>query len=92
MKGKVMTDIQLFGVDKQGKKCSSHNAEEVFCFTNNKVKVECATNNNVAVTSKGETTILKKHQSIDNLWVGVIRGYRTHFSKKKLVASLRYWS
>lgn len=94
---KKQHNIKLYGCKSNGIVAKTHEADKVVYFTDiNRVwrviTVEGSDTAWVKTDNFNMTYKLKKHGSITNLWTGKMGQTKTHFTKKKVVAKLIYWS
>ena len=89
--------VSLYGVDINGKKVSTHQADQVEEFvgdTDNKCEYFKVTFPDLGVccikTPKGEY-LLEKHASL-NVFIGKALGVKVHATFKKVVGHLTYWA
>jgi len=86
---KEFTEIKLSGIREDNS--PARIGSEVYCFSSDQAKVGLKNDVMTLVTRKGSYD-MTPHMSIANLWTTRANGVVVHFSKKKLVASLRYWA
>jgi hypothetical protein len=91
---KVQHSIKLVGRTVKGEVCKTHQAGLIHYFCSPQLFIHVLKDGkNVTVSTFKYNYTLTPHASIDNLWTGVSpNGAKTHFTKKKIVAKLIYWS
>ena len=94
MQKKQQHNIKLQGHLLDGQIAKTHQADLVRCFksADNKFIIKSAGNGLVQITTAKGSYQLKKHPVIENLYFGQCRNIKCHFTMKKVVAKLIYWS
>ncbi|MCP4718194.1 MAG: hypothetical protein GY860_01950 [Desulfobacteraceae bacterium] len=91
---KTQHTIPVTGRILDGDTAKTQQASEVSYFmdTKKQFRIHGITNESVIVnTNKGSYT-LDAHATIANLFTGIASGIKVHFTKKKIVGKLIYWS
>lgn len=90
---KEQTIVKLAGYTREGK-ANTSDADRVTDFKdiNNNFEIMNSEGSSLLLTtSKGQYT-LTAHPSIENLFTGICAGTKVHFTKKRIVGKLIYWS
>ena len=92
---KTQTTVALTGLTKSGTTATTQDGKRVVAFVdvNNRFKVVNSETQGIVTlcTDKGKYP-LEIHDSIANLYTGVANDVKVHFTKKKIVGKLIYWS
>jgi hypothetical protein len=90
---KEQTIVKLAGYISHDQLAQTHNADQVsyFCDEGGQFIVK-GDGDDVYLQTHKDGYNLKKHPSIQNLYTGICAGTKVHFTKKKLVGKLIYWS
>ena len=56
------------------------------------IKVVPSADGHIVIITPVEVCILAPHATIKNLWTGLFEGCKAHFSKKAIIAEIRYWN
>jgi len=95
MANKTQTTLAVNGYLKDGSRAQTHNADQVKSFRNPKgsIIIRAMLGSSVTVTTTEGIYELSKHPTIKNLFTGITdNGIKMHFTKKKIVGKLIYWS
>lgn len=98
MPNKKQHIIKLIGFKADGTKANIREAGQVTSFQNSKKSIRVTheqpdiDTDLVIVTTADGCYVLQQHDTIINMYMGVLaNGIKAHFTKKKLVAKLIYW-
>jgi hypothetical protein len=91
---KKQTIVKVNGYTKAGILAKTHNASEVRSFRNAKgsIKVTSVAGGNVLLHTHKGVYILRPAVNGNNLYTGRADDIIIHFTKKKLVGKVIYWS
>lgn len=87
--------VKLNGVMANGEIAKTHQADEVVAFTdeNSIFRIPVSVGTHRYVTTVKGSTLLEKVATSHNMFVGVAaNGIKIHFTHKKIVGKLIYWS
>jgi hypothetical protein len=85
--------VKLAGYIEDHQLAKTHNADQVsyFCDEDGQFIVK-GDGEDVYLQTHKNGYSLKKHPSIQNLYTGICAGTKVHFTKKRIVGKLIYWS
>ncbi len=91
---KTQKIISLTGYTAENIPATPQNADQVTYFRNAKNTLHAIVMDTglICIQTQKDHYILNPHDSIENLFTGVLNGIKVHFTKKKLVGKLMYWS
>lgn len=89
---KVQHTIKLAGCKSDNTVAKTHEAFQVVSFMHPNFKVNTYEMGYAMVETAKGSYKLDLHNSIENLYTGFCNGVKCHFSKKKIVGKLIYWS
>jgi hypothetical protein len=85
--------VKLAGYVSHDQLAQTHNASEVCFFSDEGGQfIVKSDGDNIYLQTHKDGYRLKKHPSIKNLYTGICAGTKVHFTKKRIVGKLIYWS